>query len=356
MSTDTATTAPGRPRGLRARIRTPRAPAPRKGGSALTSGRADVVMLILVLLLPWVVNSDYVTGVTTKYLSFALLAISLDILWGYAGLVSFGQGAIFGVGAYALGITLQHVDGVGGTYLGLLAAVTVCVLLGVAMGWFLFSGREIVGGFGFSIVTLAFGLILSLVATSWEPVTGGSNGLYGYAMPSIGVPGLELSADSVWGAYYVVAILAVVVYALVRWILASDVGLILRASAQNEVRTDAVGHSVARYRTLALGLSAGVAGLAGALYTPAGVVTPSLMTLQFSTLAIIWVALGGRGTLIGPVLGVIALSWGQNYLSGELLTLSTLVTGVLLTLIVLLWPDGLLGGVRTLGRRLRRQR
>jgi urea transport system permease protein len=102
--------------------------------------------------------------------------------------------------------------------------------------------------------------------------------------------------------------------------------------------------------------SAGVAGLAGALYLPTGVVTPSQMSLEFSTLAIIWVALGGRGTLIGPVLGAVILSWIQNYLSGKLLTLSTLITGVLLTLIVLLWPDGLMGAIRGLAGRLLRWR
>ena len=94
--------------------------------------------------------------------------------------------------------------------------------------------------------------------------------------------------------------------------------------------------------------------MAGALY-PDGVVTPAQMSLEFSTLAIVWVALGGRGTLIGPVLGAVALSWIQNYLSGKLLTLSTLITGILLTLIVLLWPDGLVGGLRSVGRRVSRR-
>jgi ABC-type branched-subunit amino acid transport system permease subunit len=112
---------------------------------------------------------------------------------------------------------------------------------------------------------------------------------------------------------------------------------------------------VPRYRTLALCASCGLAGVAGALYLPAGVVTPAQMSLEFSTLAIIWVALGGRGTLIGPVLGAVGLSWIQNYLSGQLLTLSLLVTGVLLTLIVLLWPDGLMGALRGAGKRLRRR-
>jgi urea transport system permease protein len=106
---------------------------------------------------------------------------------------------------------------------------------------------------------------------------------------------------------------------------------------------------------LALGVSCGLAGVAGAIYLPTGVVTPAQMSLEFSTLAIIWVALGGRGTLIGPVLGAVALNWIQNYLSGSLLTLSTLVTGVLLTLIVLLWPDGVMGALRRLGAIVRRK-
>jgi ABC-type branched-subunit amino acid transport system permease subunit len=344
MSVEAQSTAPSVEPRRRERRRRRLTAGPR--GTSRTSLRTELVVGAAVLLLPWFANSDYVTSTTTKYLSFALLAISLDMLWGYAGLVSFGHGAIFGVGAYALGITLQHTSGVGGTYLGLLAAVVVCVIAGLGIGWFVFSSRQIVGGFGFSIVTLAFGLMLGLVATAWEPVTGGSNGLYGYAAPAIGVPGLQLTADSPWGSYYVVAFIAIVVYGLVRLLLSSDVGLVLRAGSQNEVRADTLGHSIGVYRMVVFAASAGVAGVAGALYLPTGVVTPGQMSLEFSTLAIIWVAFGGRGTLVGPVLGAVGLSWIQNYLSGELLTLSNLATGVLLTLIVLLWPDGLVGALR----------
>jgi branched-chain amino acid transport system permease protein len=332
-----------------------RAFAGRPRGTSRTSLKMELFVLIVMLALPWIVNSDYIISITTKYLALALLAVSVDVLWGYAGLVSFGHGALFGVGAYALGIVLQHMDGIAGTYVGLAAAIVVCVLIGLAIGYFVFSSRQIVGGFGFSIVTLAVGLILQLVATAWEPVTGGSNGLYGFASPSVGVPGLAITADSPWGAYYVVAAVALVAYAVVRILLSSDVGLVLRATSQHEVRTDTLGHSVPRYRTLALCASCGLAGVAGALYLPAGVVTPAQMSLEFSTVAIIFVALGGRGTLIGPVLGAVGLSWIQNYLSGQLLTLSVLVTGVLLTLIVLLWPDGLMGALRGAGRRLRRR-
>jgi ABC-type branched-subunit amino acid transport system permease subunit len=316
-------------------------------GTTRTSLPMELLVGVTVLVLPSLANSDYVTTTTTKYLSFALLAVSVDMLWGYAGLVSFGQGAIFGVGAYTLGTVLKHVGGVGGTLLGLGGTVLVCVALGVLMGWFVFSSRQIVGGFGFSIVTLALGLVLQLLATAWEPVTGGFNGLYGYTSPSLGF----VTADSPWGSYYLVAILAIGAYAFVRLLLSSDVGLVLRAGSENETRADTLGHSIGTYRMLIFATSAGVAGLAGALYLPTGVVTPSQMSLEFSTLAIIWVALGGRGTLIGPVLGAVILSWIQNYLSGKLLTLSMLITGVLLTLIVLLWPDGLMGALRGVGGR-----
>jgi urea transport system permease protein len=170
------------------------------------------------------------------------------------------------------------------------------------------------------------------------------------------VPGFELAADDPWNAYYLVAIVAIVAYAIVRLLLSTDIGLVLRATSQDEVRTDTLGHSVPKYRTLALCASSGLAGVAGALYLPAGVVTPAQMSLEFSTLAIIWVALGGRGTLIGPVLGAVGLSWIQNYLSGRLLTLSVLATGVLLTLVVLLWPDGLMGALRSVRDRIWRRR
>ena len=321
--------------------------------SARTSVRFELLVLVTVVLLPVVANSNYVTTVTTQYLSFALLAVSLDILWGYAGLISFGQGAIFGLGAYALGVTLQHTSGVWGTYLGLIAAVAISTALGAIIGWVVFSVGQVVSGFGFAIVTLAVGLILQLVATDWSAVTGGFNGLYGYAPMTVGVPGLQLTADTPLRSYYLVAIAAGAVYVGVRLFLSSKVGLIVRAISQNDARAETLGHSVSHYRILAVAVSSGVGGFAGALYLPSGIVTPSQMALDFSTLAIIWVAIGGRGTLIGPVVGAVGLNWIQTYLSGKLLTLSTLATGVLLVLIVLVWPNGLVGAVRSLGQAAR---
>jgi ABC-type branched-subunit amino acid transport system permease subunit len=314
----------------------------------------ELLVLLVAVLAPLSGPEAYWVTLVTKFLAFAVLAISVDLLWGFGGMLPFGQAAIFGVGAYASALSLQHLGPVAGAWTGIALAIGVPALLGALLAWFLFSGRNHVVGFGFGIVTLALGLVLQLVITDWSKVTGGSNGLYGYATPQLGFGHTALSLDPGPRAYYAVLAGTVLAYLFARWFVGSPFGLVLIASSANERRAAALGHSVGALRALTLVISFGLAGFAGALYVPSGFATPDILGLSVSTSALIWVAIGGRGTLLGAVVGAVGLSWLQNYLTGRFVSLSNLVLGALLVVIVLAWPTGAMGAARAIGRQARR--
>ena len=166
----------------------------------------------------------------TQFLTFGLLAMSLDLLGDRAGLVSFGHGAWFGLGAYTLALTLERLPGVGGTYLGFLLAALVGGGFAALLGSQLFLGRQRVGGVYFGIITLAVAAILQLVVMGWSSFTGGSNGLYGFATPEL-APGLELAGTRT--PYVLTAAVCVLIYYGLRWALGSSLGLSLLAARQN---------------------------------------------------------------------------------------------------------------------------
>ena len=307
--------------------------------------------LVLLFLVAFpLVASGYQTELMTQFLTFGLLAMSLDLLGDRAGLVSFGHGAWFGLGAYTLALTLERVPGVGGTYLGLLLAALVGGGFAALLGSQLFLGRQRVGGVYFGIITLAVAAILQLVVMGWSSFTGGSNGLYGFATPEL-APGLELSGTLT--PYALTATVCVLIYYGLRWALGSSLGLSLLGARQNPKRAEAVGVPLGRFQLLVFAVSGAIAGIAGALYVPVGFVAPDLFGLTFSTYVIVWMVLGGRGTLIGGFVGAIGLSQLETALSGSFVTLWLLMVGVLLIVVVLAWPRGAMGAIAALTRAVR---
>lgn len=325
---------------------TPGRPPATSRSSRVVSPLLEGALLVGAVSLPFMGVDPYWATLLTKFFAFAVLAISVDLIWGYGGLLPFGQAAIFGVGAYAGAIALREWGAVGGAWAGLLLAILVPAALGLVLALLLFTGRSQVVGFAFGIVTLALGLVLQLVVNQWSSLTGGSNGLYGYDLPQL-IPGIELIQGT--ATYYTVLAGTVLAYLVTRWLVGSHFGLVLVSAAEDERRTAALGHNVGGIRTAALVVSFGLAGFAGWLYVPSGFATPSLLGLAMSTAALVWVALGGRGTLLGAVLGAVCLSLLEEYLTGRFLTMSTLFMGILLVVVVLAWPSGLLGAVRAIG-------
>lgn len=333
------------------------APGDAAAGAAPARGAAGRVLailphaLILLLLVAFpLVASPYQTELMTQFLTFGLLAMSLDLMGDRAGLISFGHGAWFGLGAYTLALTLDRLPGVGGTYLGFLLAAVVGGGFAALLGSQLLLGRQRVGGVYFGIITLAVAAILQLVAMGWSSVTGGSNGLYGFPAPEL-APGVEISGSL--RPYAVTAVACVLISSGLRWALGSSLGLALVAARQNPRRAEGIGVPIGRFQLLVFAVSGAIAGIAGALYVPVGFVAPDLFGLTFSTYVIVWMVLGGRGTLVGGFVGAIGLSWLETALSGSFVTLWLLMVGILLIVVVLAWPRGAMGALAAVARAVR---
>jgi ABC-type branched-subunit amino acid transport system permease subunit len=184
----------------------------------------------------------------------------------------------------------------------------------------------------------------------WREFTGGSNGLYGFATPEL-APGLELTGTRV--PYIVVATACVLIYYGLRWAMGSALGLSLLAARQNPRRAEGVGIPLGWFQLGVFTVAGAIAGIAGALYVPVGFVSPDLFGLTFSTYVIVWMVLGGRGTLIGGFVGAIGLSELETLLSGRFVTLWLLMVGILLIVVVLVWPRGAMGALAAAGRALK---
>jgi len=319
---------------------------PRAAARAGELGAALAVVLLLAAL-PMLADGRTV-ALVARFLVLGLAAMSLDLLWGYAGQLSFGHAAFFGMGAYTAALTLDKLDlaGVGLVAIGL--AVALPTLFALVMGMVLFYGR--VRGVYFGIVTLLVALLCEQLATTWIGFTGGSNGVIVTETLAIG----PLHLDGIETTYYTVLAVCLAALLAAVWLTRGRLGRALVASRLNEPRTEALGYDVAALRTVVLCASAALAGLAGALYVPVeGFVYPSQLGIVASTGLIVWVTIGGRGTLLGAFLGAFVVNYLESLLSGRLQNSWLLVTGVFLVVIVLMQPRGILGFARDAARRLR---
>jgi urea transport system permease protein len=308
--------------------------------------RAGLGLLLLGLaVVPWVLD-PFRLSILAKTISFAMFALSLDLLWGISGVFSFGQAAFFGMGAYALGLITREFAFPGVSYVGLLAAVVLPALLALGVGYFTFYGR--VSGAYFAIVTLAVSLILGQLATTWVGLTGGHNGLFPVPPLELGIPGfVERTFDTPTEIYYLQLALLLILIAVSIALVRSRFGQALVAMEENEERARFFGYDTAALKLIALTISGGIAGLAGGTFASIeGFVNPAVFGILLSTEVIIWVILGGRGTLIGPVVGATVVALLEDYLSGTFLQVWLLVLGGLLLATVLFRPEGLLGGPR----------
>ncbi len=285
--------------------------------------------------------APYATTTLTRIMIFALLAVSLDLLVGITGLPSLGHGAYFGVGAYASGWAAAH--GTTQAVPQLLIAVAAGAIVAAVGGWVAVRAH----GVFFLMLTLAIGEIIQQLAQTWEPVTGGSNGLYG--IPATRVGGLALThvAHLHW---YVTAVF-VLGFAAVWCVSASPLGATLRGIRDNEPRMRALGYATQRYKLAAFVIAGGFAGLAGGLLAAQQrLVTPAELGFTTSALALLAVVIGGTGTMWGPCLGAALVVLVRDYLGPDLGGHGPLVLGLVFIAIVYLMPRGVAGvapGVRT---------
>jgi urea ABC transporter permease protein UrtC len=319
----------------------PAAPAPGPGRS--TRRLAEIALLVLLVALPLVTNDTFFIDRVGRYFLFAIFAISVDLIWGYGGLFTFGHAAFFGGGGYLVAMLTTRT----GWFLpvpfwiALPLAVTAAALLALAVSYFVFSGREALRGVEFAVVTLAVAVLAERLANAGGTVTGGQNGIL--MQTRLGIPGV-ISLHRGYGFYALTGLLLVAVYLGVRRFIRSRPGLVLRGIRDNEDRVDLLGYDVAQVKRRAFVLSGALAGLAGALFhVHEGIVSPGAVGVGSSTLVLLWVVLGGRGTLLGPVVGALLLPHLTASLSGTLLDTWLVIVGVILVAVIVLLPAGLLG-------------
>jgi branched-chain amino acid transport system permease protein len=316
---------------------------------------AALVVLAVVLLMPHVLGTYYLS-LLTESLLYALVALSLDLVWGYTGMPDLGHALWFGTGALSVGIMTTKVDSTGltmGTYGGLGRHVA-----GIAIGMAVAGGVAFVVGllsfsqgesdpFYIAIVTLALTVIAGTLYTQETGWTGGDNGLFGFAYRGF--------SGTTW--YYICAALLVVVAAGALVLVRSDFGLVMRAIRDNQRRVRFFGTNVEAVKIGVFVLGAVLAALAGGVYAMiVGFVSAPLFGFLLSTQILIYVAVGGRGTIIGPIIGAIGLSFVTSKLNASYPTEWEMFVGLLFVAVVVFIPDGVLPPLIRLGRSLLHRR
>ena len=317
--------------------------------AAWDSAWLQPVLVVLVALLAGVFVSDFQKVTLALWVIYGLVALSLDFVWGRAGIFSFGQTAFFGVAAYAYGVIgINLSPNTGETVSALIGALLVAAALAAALGYFMFYGK--VGDVYVAIITLAVTLVLLQVITSTagpqyhigKAQLGGYNGMTNIPSMEFGYPGHPGDQMSQPDTYTFAVLLAGLAFLGVRMFLASGFGRVITAIRENELRTELLGYDVRRAKVIVFTVGGAVAGLAGGAYAGWGnFMNPAPFSLPAAALIVIYVLVGGRGTLVGAFIGAIAVEWLSTVLGGILPSSTTLVVGGILIGVVLLVPGGL---------------
>jgi urea transport system permease protein len=308
--------------------------------------------------------SDFQIGKYGKYLCYAILAISVDLLWGYTGLLSLGQALFFSLGGYMMGMYLMRMIGALGQYhqpipdflvfLGWSSlppfwkpfssfpfALTMIFLLpglvSLVFGFLAFRSR--IRGVYFSILTQALTYAASILFFRNDLLLGGNNGFTDFKF----ILGHDVRLPGTQRAIYLASgLLLLGTYLLCRWLTTTKFGKIQRAIRDSENRVLFSGYSTSSFKLFVFVISALIAAMAGALYVPqAGIINPSEMGPDKSLEAVVWVAVGGRGTLVGPVIGAVTVNWLKSWASSNYPDLWPIFLGALFILVVLILPGGL---------------
>lgn len=323
-----------------------------------------VVVMPLLNVFGWI--EDFTLNLWGKYLCYGIMAISIDLLWGYTGLLCLGQALFFTLGGYMMGMHLMLMIGTLGQYkselpdfmvflghtelpafwqpfysfsFALAMVVLVPGLLAYVFGFLAFRSR--IKGVYFSILTQALTYGAALLFFRNDLLMGGNNGFTDFRT----LLGSDLRIATTQRALYIAtAVLVVAVVVGCKWLTHSRFGLIQRAIRDSENRVLFSGYATANFKLFVFVLSAMIAAVAGALYVPqVGIINPSEMTTEKSLEAVVWVALGGRGTLIGPVVGAISVNALKSWATRAYPDLWILILGGAFVLVVMFMPKGIVG-------------
>jgi branched-chain amino acid transport system permease protein len=277
----------------------------------------------------------------TEILIWGLLAMSLDILIGYTGMVSFGHSAFFGLGMYGAAAALITVRPPS-LWLALLYGLVAAGLVAMFVAYFSTRLRDIY----FAITTLVFSQIFYVIIFTWTEVTGGENGL-AFRQPPFSIPGLVNAPFTSTTLHWFVLAVVALSYLTLRRITQSPFGMVLQSIRENEPRTRAIGYPVERYKIVAVMLSGLFAGLAGVLYAVQNrFAAPDFVFFLISGEVVIFTVLGGMGTLVGPVVGAASFFMLREVLSRYFTQYYLIPVGIIFVLMVIFMPRGLLGVFR----------
>jgi urea transport system permease protein len=323
--------------------------------------------------------SGYSVTLIGKYMCYAMLALAVDLIWGYCGILSLGHGAFFGLGGYAMGMYLMRQIGTRGVYgdpllpdfmvflnwkelpwfwhgfqsfpFALLMVVLVPGLLALVFGYLAFRSR--VSGVYLSIMTQAMVYALMLAFFRNDMGFGGNNGFTDFK----DLLGFNLGSQSTRIVLFLCTVVALAVsYLVCRYVVSSRAGRVIAAVRDSESRARFIGYRVENYKLWVFVFSAVLAGIAGALYVPQiGIINPGEFSPAQSIEIVIWVAIGGRGTLYGAVVGAVLVNYAKTYFTAALPSFWLYALGALFVLVPLLLPQGVVGAVSGMKARMTRR-
>lgn len=322
------------------------------------------LILVLIFLMPLLLPSFYL-NLLGRFLALAIAALGIDLIWGYTGLLSLGHGVFFALGGYAIAMHLQLAPLTPGTLpefmnlygvteipwfwqpfssfgLAAIAVILIPCLLGAILGYLVFRNR--IRGVYFSILTQAATIVFFNFFNGQQKLFNGTNGLTNYKT----ILGATVNSPLTQFVFYTLTIIFLIAaYALSRWLTGGRFGNLLIAIRDDESRVRFTGYNPTGFKVLVFAISAGLAGLAGALFTlQTGIISPKAMDIAFSIEMVIWVAVGGRATLLGAILGTLVVNFAKSLLSEKFPEIWLFFQGALFLIVVTVLPDGIVGWLR----------
>ena len=319
------------------------------------------ITLLVFAAAPYFLSS-YDVSLLGRFLAMSILALGLSLVWGWGGILSLGQGVFFGLGGYAIAMHLKlaalapgdlpdfmvwtgmdHLPGwwsvFHNTKFALVAALAAPSLAAAGLAWLVFHRR--VGGVYFALITQALALAFGTLLISQQSYTGGFNGLTDFGA-LFGFPLADPRTERL--LYWLTLALLALVFAALQWVLSTDFGKILMAIRDGENRMRFLGYNPAPYKVVAFAIGGACAGVAGALFTlHVGVISPAMVGVVPSIEMVIWVAVGGRSSLLGAIIGTLLVNFGKDRISSALPELWLFVMGLLFVVVVMILPRGLSG-------------
>jgi branched-chain amino acid transport system permease protein len=296
------------------------------------------IVLFAVFAAAPIMLEDYLTIFVTRVLILALLALSFDLIWGYSGIMSFGQALFFGAAGYGVALVARDL-GVASIFVVLPAALAMGLVLSLALGAFLLLGRHPPTTIFIALGTLTGSYVADRLARSWYYL-GGQNGIP--SLPPMTAGGYEFAEGRLY--YYLAFSVLAIVYLVCRFVVRSQFGLALAGARDRETRILFFGYQAQKLKLTVFSLSGAIAGLAGGLYAfHDGFVGPNMVGVVLSTQIVLYALLGGVGTLIGPVIGVVVTESAGFWLADSFPKIWPIILGLLLLVVTLFWPTGLIG-------------